>query len=79
MINVAKKLSLILVALLALPPFLFAQGERSIDMAETMRSEGEDLCGDFGCGHRFQWPGDICHKFRQKNFQTGKRDKKFKI
>jgi CcmD family protein len=41
MINLAKKLSLILMALLALPPLLFAQGERSIDMAETMRSEGK--------------------------------------
>jgi CcmD family protein len=39
--NVRKKLSLILLSLLALPSLLFAQSENGIDMAETMRSEGK--------------------------------------
>jgi hypothetical protein len=39
--NLQKRLSLILMALLALPSLLFAQGEGGIDMAETMRSEGK--------------------------------------
>lgn len=39
--NVRKKLSLILMSLLALPSLLFAQSEGGIDMAETMRSEGK--------------------------------------